>query len=285
MPRGQPITRGRRADLVTRVELPQAPTSSSAGNRASPVVMKAVLFVLDQFSGQNRTCWPSTELIARCACCSCRAVQRAIDALARLELVHLQEREGRSRRWISNREFSIDYQQLEDLVGDSPSEPSEEERAPVNTSPPGGDPPSPVGVTLRRPGGDRASPPKCGLGEKERATNKHEPSNAVKPDMAGGPNGEPDWVDSVRSALLRIGVDPARIRPLCLQAGTPDRIQALLVMLDARQGRLEEPARYFAHLCAHPEINPNAAEQRKLHAVRRREQTARQSSLEFIPRS
>lgn len=280
MPRGQPITRGRRADLVTRVELPQAPTSSSAGNRASPVVMKAVLLVLDQFSGQNRTCWPSTELIARCACCSCRAVQRAIDALVRLGLVHLVEREGRSRRWISNREFLIDYARLEDLVDPMAEEavvaPMPEERAPVNTSPPGGDAPSPVGATLRRPGGDATSSP---------PTNKHEPSSAAKPNMAGGPNGEPDWVDAVRSALLRLGVDPVRVRPLCLQAGTLDRVQALLVMLDSRRGRLEEPARYFAHLCAHPEINPNAGEQRKLHGIRRRDQAARQSSLEFTPRS
>ncbi|MEE9609506.1 MAG: helix-turn-helix domain-containing protein [Myxococcota bacterium] len=242
--------------------------------------MKAVLLVLDQFSGQNRTCWPSTELIARCACCSCRAVQRAIDALDRLGFIDLLERDGRSRRWISNREYAINYDRLEDLVDETEHQatasrpPESEAGAPVDTSPPGRDAAAPVGATSRRPGCDATSAP---------GANKQEPLSA--PTQAAGPsgNGAANWIDGVRGVLLKLGVDPPRVRPLCEEAGTVDRVWEILVICEARRGRIKNPARYFAHLCAHPEINPNAAEARRLkRRLDRGAQAAAQSSLAFI---
>ena len=89
------LTRGERANLVTRAEL-------------GDWKLKLALLVLDQFSGQRDYCWPKMGTIASAMCCSERTAQSAISRLKVMGLLdYTDENRGRASRI-----YSIDYEAL-----------------------------------------------------------------------------------------------------------------------------------------------------------------------------
>jgi hypothetical protein len=221
-----PLTRGRRADLVTKAPLP--------ANGTSGVGLKCVLFVLDQFSGQNDRAWPSIDRIAACACLSARSVQRAVAGLVELGVVEYVDRidDGpRSKHWISNRAYRINYHRLAALGGDT-------------LAPPGGDSLSSDGVTACRPGGCHPVTLNKHTGTPQKESNKQGAQSAQT---------APDWIDRIRPDLVQLGVEPKRVRPLCERAGSAERVEAILRGMKRRISEVRSPAAWFAQACGRPD--------------------------------
>lgn len=279
----QPLTRGQRADLVTRVCLPRF----AGSNSTTPVVMKSVLYTLDQFTGQRSRCWPSVELIAECANCispdgrpATELVKRAIRQLVQLQLLHHEPRRHRSRRWTANRDYFINYDRIQVMVDDR-----RHVHLGVNAHVPpsgsqGGTPAcTPTGVRGERgrsPGGNVGAaqqgtlaftPKRVLLGneEGEQASRLNEPDEKSmrpgddRPDAARSPS----WVAEFHPHLVGLGINPTRVAPLCTQAGSRQRVVDILRMMQFRAHQIRDAPAYFADLCSHPERTATDGERRR----------------------
>lgn len=98
------ISRGDRLNLVLKVKVGSATT-------------KAVLFVLADYIGSGRTCWPSHETIAENACCSRRSVVRATLELEEAGILLVHRRVDDIRGNTSNL-YEINYPLLAKLAAE-----------------------------------------------------------------------------------------------------------------------------------------------------------------------
>lgn len=250
----QPMTRGERATLVTRSNLP-GPGAAAA---------KAILHTLDQFAAQRGESWPSLTLIAACAGCGRRTALRALQHLRRLGVIRIAKRAAPAGGWRaggSSLTWTIDYARLAEM-------PQAGRRCHHGTNAPT------VGATtaptLVPPWHQRSAaghpqptgPPEVANQPADAPLNKQtirEEKTLFAPDRSA-----PAWIDRFRHDLLRAGVASARVEAIGAAAGGAERLAEILLMAALRRRRLASTAAFIAAAAEHPEWRPSARERRRL---------------------
>lgn len=207
------LTRGERANLVTRAEL-------------GDWKLKLTLLVLDQFSGQRDYCWPKVATITSAMCVrSERTTQEAIKRLKEMGLLtYVDENRGRA-----SRVYSIDYEALIEYqpyvknlrfrgAGHAPPTPVNSRGAggaPLQVVHPTGAGGAPVGCKPRTPRGAGGAP----------ITNKQGTSSETPTEQAAEDGGVPK---------------SASQGPVCL-SGSPDHqvVQRLQQLIRAKLKAIE----------------------------------------------
>lgn len=220
------LDRGRRASIILRADLRGQLPIPDDGPKPSPVVAKAVLFVLDSFPPDR--CYPGETLIARSACTSVRTLRRALAALIAGGLIETRDRAVKATRHASTRYYLIRYDRL------GPLDPRHQ-----HLERPGGAPANMAGATS--PGHDGAPAP-ANMARQPRpiwpttasiktteSTSKHNGDRArVLQELRTARD-----IEDVVPALLRIGFTRSRARSLTRSAGAR-RILQVLALLEER---------------------------------------------------
>lgn len=228
------LDRGRRASIILRADLrgqlPDPPPGPDGrpGPKPSPVVAKAVLFVLDSFPPDR--CFPGEALIARSACTSTRTLRRALAALIAGGFVETRDRPVKATRLASTRYYLIRYDRL------GPLDPRHQ-----HLERPGGAPAILAGAPS--PGHDGAPAPATMAGQPRPDWPTTASISTPESPSKHRANGDRDHVlQELRTArdiedvvpdLLRIGFTKTRARSLTRSTGAR-RIRQVLALLEER---------------------------------------------------
>lgn len=244
------LSRHERADIVLRADLRgRLPTIEEGGasRSASPVVAKAILFVLDSFPPDR--CFPSEAYIARQACTTERTLRRTLASLIAAGYVEARPRAAKGRRYHSSRIYRVRYDLLGaldhrtlDLEVDRPA--PAQWAGPGQPRPNGSASPGPLGAQPRPHGptthnndsenvdhsisaaaATATAPPAANLDARGRALADLEVAR---------------WTADITPALIRIGVARRRIPTICRQAGSRERILEVLELLRDRIKRKDD---------------------------------------------
>ena len=228
------LSRNERADIVLRADLrgELAPILEGGKERKAPAdVAKSVLFVLDQFPPDS--CYPSEDLIARCACANIRTVRRAIKALINSGLLETYARHAKASRYKSQRRYVIQYDILANLDPraqhiEDPKPALSPRDTPGRPWPHGRVSPVPMGAQPcpHGPAKQTTEPQKV---NPDNSVSKATRVDQIREDLKAGA-----WMERVRPALVRAGVGRQHINKLLREAGSEERILEVLRLMESQ---------------------------------------------------
>ncbi len=222
------LDRGERASIVLRADLRRRLPKPAEAPAPSAAVAKGILQVLDSFPPDR--CYPSEELIAKCACTTVRTLRRSLTALIAAGLVEVRPRAAKGTRYRSPRFYVIRYDILGSLDYRLPAVVAQAS-APANMAAPTSSTvlprpicPSSTGHNGRQ---QQARDNRIVKSKQELPVKRTAATVKAEVELAAA-------VKELTPGLLAFGVARNRVTALILEAGSAARVHEVLALLKAR---------------------------------------------------